>query len=441
MNKTTATKRGTKAPLRVIHRNDQAGMRAYFAQQGQALLPMLEMIEDTRVTIDELMSDAARAFVEQLLMISAMEVAGDKHPGKRSTAIRWHGQQAGRVVLAERKLSIARPRLRTKGPQAREVPIPVYERLCAEPRLADRIRDIMLTGVSTRKYQSVLPQMAGTVGIAKSSVSRKFVEASERALGELMQKSLKELDLLVLYIDGIVVDGHHILAAVGADRTGHKHLLGMVIGSSENAEVAKDLLKGFIERGFDAAKTYLFVIDGSKALRSAIEQVFGTRGKVQRCRAHKMRNVIERLPNELAAQVHAVMRAAYKLEEKKGIAKLEQQAKWLQDEHPDAAASLLEGLKETFTVNALQLSPALCRGLATTNIIENPNGRVRAVTKRVTRYRDPQMALRWTAAGYLEAQKGFRRLLGCDDLWMLETALGRGTAPVTKRIERTTKAA
>jgi putative transposase len=437
VRKTTAMNGGAKAPLRVIHRNDRAGVRAYFAQQGQALLPMLELIEDARSTIDELMSDAARAFVEQLLVISAAELAGPKHPGKNTGALRWHGKQPGGVVLAERKLSIERPRLRTKGPAGEEVAIPVYERLRAEPRLADRIRDILVTGVSTRKYETVLPAMAGTVGISKSSVSRKFVEASERALDELMRKPLEPIDLLVIYIDGIIVDGHHIVAAVGADTRGAKHLLGLVIGASENAEVVKDLLNGFIERGVSTQKNYLFVIDGSKALRSAIEQVFGARGKVQRCRAHKLRNVTERLPTELGAQVRSVMRAAYKLEEKQGIAKLRQQAKWLQADHPDAAGSLLEGLEETFTVNRMQLSPALMRGLATTNIIENPNGRVRTVTHRVARYRDAHMALRWTAAGYLEAQKSFRRLLGCDDLWMLEIALERKTVP----IERGKKAA
>jgi transposase-like protein len=160
---------------------------------------------------------------------------------------------------------------------------------------------------------------------------------------------------LVIYIDGIVVDGHHIVAAVGVDTGGVKHLLGMVIGASENAEVVKDLLNGFIERGVSTQKNYLFVIDGSKALRSAIEQVFGTRGKVQRCRTHKMRNVTERLPAELAVQVRSVMRAACKLEEKQGMAKLRQQAKWLHTDHPNAAGSLLEGLEETFTVNKMQL--------------------------------------------------------------------------------------
>lgn len=151
---------------------------------------------------------------------------------------------------------------------------------------------------------------------------------------------------------------------------------------------------------------------------------------MQRCRTHKVRNVIERLPKALAAQVRSVMQAAYKLSAKEGMAKLRQQASWLQGQHPDAAASLLEGLEETFTVNGLGLTPQLMRCLATTNLIENPNGAVRRVTHRVCRYRDADMAVRWTACGFLEAEKNFRRLQGHRDLWVLAAALGRtlGTA-------------
>ena len=340
-------------------------------------------------------------------------------------------------MLAERKLTVRRPRLRTKDAGGHEVPIPAYERLRAEPRLAARMRDILVTGVSTRQYAAVLPEMAGTVGIAKSSVSRKFIAASEKALSELMERRLAGIDLLAIYLDGIVVDTHHILAAVGVDSTGTKHLLGLSIGASENAAVVKDLLGGLIERGLNAEASYLFVIDGSKALRAAIDAVFGSRALVQRCRTHKVRNVTERLPKELARQVKSVMHAAYRLPEKEGIAKLKQQAKWLSADHPDAAASLLEGLEETFTVNRLKLTDALMRCLTTTNIIENPNGRVRSITRRVARYRDAQMALRWSATGFLEAEKRFRKIAGHKDLWMLEVALGRRREPV----DRSTQAA
>ena len=407
--------------------------------------------------------------------------------------------------MDERKLNVKRPRLRNKA--GAEVGIPAYEQLSQNPRLGKRVHDIMVTGVSTRKYAKVLPEMANSVGISKSSISREFVKASEKALSELMERRLDEKDILAIYMDGIIVDQRHILAAIGVDSAGDKHLMGLASGSSENAEVVKDLLRGLTERGLPTDREYLFVVDGSKALRSAIEAVFGERAHVQRCRTHKVRNVIERLPREVASQVAAVMKAAYarnviqfanigsgrlvgrtsvmryptreyqrdppsrctatspsgssnnmslekvknrspidtgshismyKLSAEKGLARIKTQAAWLAKDYPDAAASLLEGLEETFTVNELGLTPALMRCLSTTNIIENPNGAVRRVTRRVTRYCDADMALRWTAAGFLEAEKHFRKISGVKDIWILSEALHRST---NKTVDHSLKSA
>ena len=413
---------------KLVDKQDRQALAACFADQGQVLLPLLELVQDARASIDELMSDAGRHFVEQLLVLSAQEVAGRKHPGKHEGPVRWHGTQPGRITLAERKLAIKRPRLRDAR---REVAIPAYARLREEPRLGSRIRDILVTGVSTRKYARVLPAMAGAVGIQKSSVSRHFIKASRKALEELMQRQLGDIELLAVYLDGIVVDGHHILAAVGVDRHGQKHLLGLAQGASENAAVAKDLLRGLIERGLDPEVNHLFIIDGSKALRAALDEVFGDKAFVQRCRTHKARNVLDRITDKtVKAQTKAVMHAAYKLPEKEGMARMKQQAQWLKTEYPDAAASLLEGLEETFTVNRLQLTPSLMRCLCTTNVIENPNGAVRRVTHRVSHYRDAAMALRWTATGFLEAEKSFRKIQGVKDLWVLATVLGRNDTRV-----------
>lgn len=414
---------GNKGALKVLARGDEEGLRACFSEGGQHLLPLLELIRDAKASVDELMMGAARQFIEQLLVMSAQEVAGAKHPGRKGGDVRWHGRQSGRIALAERQLTIARPRLRSR--EGREVAVPAYTRLQERPELGGRVHDILVAGVSTRKYGRVLPAMAGTVGIDKSSVSREFVAASRRVLEALAARRWDGVDLLAVYLDGIVVANHHILAAIGVDAAGGKHLLGLAAGSSENKRVAKDLLTHLVEHGLGPEASRLFVIDGSKALRAAIEEVFGAAAQVQRCRTHKIRNVTERLPKALAAQVKSVMRAAYKLPEREGKARLRQQASWLQADHPDAAASLLEGLDELFTVNRLGLTPALMRGLATTNLIENPNGAVRRVTHRVCRYRDAEMALRWTATGFLEAEKGFRRLQGHRDLWVLAAALGR----------------
>jgi putative transposase len=207
------------------------------------------------------------------------------------------------------------------------------------------------------------------------------------------------------------------------DQGGRKHVLGLAEGATENGGVAKGLLEDLVERGVSPERRRLFVIDGSKALRQAIDTVFGRANPVQRCRNHKVKNVLGYLPEELRGSVSAVMKSAYRLAPKEGMARLRQQAAWLEKSYPSAAASLLEGLEETFTVNRLGLSGPLRRCLSTTNLIENPNSGVRRMTGRVSRWESGRMALRWAASAFLEVEKRFRRVMGYRDLWMLESAL------------------
>lgn len=235
--------------------------------------------------------------------------------------------RAGRSACWSGASRCASPGFAAAWPNGREVGVPLYEQLQEDGKLAARMSEILMAGVSTRKYAKVLPAMAASAGISRSTLSRSMKAASEASLRQLMERSFAERDILAVYIDGIEVAGHHVLAAVGLEHTGEKHLLGLVCGSSENAPVVKDLLHSLVQRGVDASRERLFVIDGSKAIRSAIEEVYGEQALVQRCRAHKLRNLAERLPQPMRAQVKSVVHAAYKLPEKEGIAKLRQQAK------------------------------------------------------------------------------------------------------------------
>src|SRR5258706_782582 len=220
--------RKTKPALKVVHRNDRAQIKRVLAGSGQALLPMLELLEGAQASIDELMHETAVALVEQLLVLSAQELAGAKQRGRDGGPVLWHGAQRGVIALAERQLRVQRPRLRDKN--GGEVNVPAYERLRDDAGVGARVRDIMVAGVSTRRYAQVLPEAAGTVGVSKSTVSRRFIEASAAQLAELNERSLTDLAGLVIYIDGIVLDGHHIIAAVGVDEAGAKHLLGFGSG-------------------------------------------------------------------------------------------------------------------------------------------------------------------------------------------------------------------
>jgi len=411
-------------PYHTIHKKDTQAWAHFLTQNGQALLPMVELIEQSQLAVDELIDVLGRASVEAVLRLSAEGIAGPPHPGKKGGAVGWHGGEMGTVALAERKLRVRRPRLRKKEPgQDGEVIVPAYAAMQADGKLGSRMLEILLRGVSTRQYRAVLPEMAETVGVAKSSVSAEAIEASEEELQKLCERRWDDVELLILYLDGLVFGAHHVLAAVGVDAGGNKHVLGIAEGASENQVVAQGLLERLVEHGLNPKRRYLFVIDGSKALRAAIDAVFGGNHPVQRCRHHKIENVMGYLPEHLKEQVKAALRAAFRLSASEGMARLEKQAQWLEREHPDAAGSLREGLAEMFTVNRLGLSPSLMRCLSSTNIIESPHSGVRLRTRRICRWRDGRMVLRWAAAAFLITEKSFRKIQGYRDLWMLQALL------------------
>ncbi len=431
-----------KTSYHVIEGKGKSAERAlarFCKANGQMLLPLVELIEQARLTVSSVLDQVGQQTIEMILELSAEQVAGPRTPGRASGEIRWHGSQAGRVSLEDRQLSVRRPRLRQKG-QGRggEVDIPAYQALQKNPAMGERMFGALLRGVSTRQYRDVLPQMAETVGISKSAVSERAAEASAAQLEQLLDRRWDQTEFLVIYIDGMQFGEHHVISAVGVEfgenkpLHGNKQVLGLQLGATENTAAVRALLVQLREQGLSTNQRYLFVIDGAKALRAAIDEVFGPGQAVQRCRKHKVRNVLDELPKEQHAQVRALMRAAYKLERAdEGMAKIEKMASWLEREYPSAAASLREGLEETFTINRLELPPSLHRCLATTNLIESPQSGVRKRTGNVSRWRDGQMVLRWVAGAYLLTEKHFKKLMGYEHLWALAAALGRQKKSVT----------
>ena len=400
-------------------------LTAFLMKNGQQLLPMVQLIEQSRLAIDELVDTIGRVTIETVLEMSAEQMVGPRQQGKwrQGGQLVWYGKQPGQIDLSDRKLTVNKPRVRRRGGGAhKEVPIPAYVALRDEVGLQRRMLNILMNGVSTRSYQQVIPQMAESVGISKSTVSRQTIAAAEQALAELLARRLEEKDIWVVYIDGLHFGEYCVLGAVGVDAEGHKMVLGIHEGATENAAACKDLLEDLVARGLDPKRKRLFVIDGSKALRSAINAVFGWQTPVQRCRQHKLRNVLERLPKEQQKQTGALIKAAWKMEAKQGMAKLRKMAEWLEHEYPDAAASLLEGIDECFTINRLELPLSLHRCLASTNLIESSQSGVRMRTRRVCRWR-ADMPGRWAAAAFLETEKNFNRLMGYRDLWALKAIL------------------
>jgi transposase-like protein len=293
----------------------------------------------------------------------------------------------------------------------------------------------MLGGLSTRRYPVGLepvgsrPEQAATA-TSRSAVSRRFVAATETALAELLATDLSGLDLVALMVDGVHFGEHCCIVALGIDIDGIKHPLSLVEGSTENATLVTELIVGLRERGLDVTRPILVVLDGSKALRRAVTDVFD-RPVIARCQLHKIRNVQDRLPDKLRSVVAARMRRAYHADSALAAeAELTALAAELDRTHPGAAASLREGLAETLTVLRLGVPPTLARTLRSTNAVESMISICRTHARNVKRWRDGQMALRWCAAGMAEAGKQFRRVNGHMHLRSLRDTLNRVTEPV-----------
>ena len=411
---------------------ESAAIIEQFCQaNGQILLPIVNMIQSASQVVDTVVHEIGVKTLEVVLALSAEQVAGPRTPGKARGDIRHYGSQPGRVQLADRKVRVKRPRLRhrTEG----EVPIPAYEALRKNQVVSQYMLGALMRGISTREYHEVLPKMAETAGVSRSAVSRQAMEASIERLRQLQERRWDQVDILVIYIDGQRFGEHHILSAVGVDLEGHKHVLGIASGATENAAAVKQLLTGLRDRGLPTERRYLFIIDGAKALRAAIQEVFGREQEVQRCRNHKVQNVMDELPKEHQEQTRKLMRAAFRLSSaEEGEKRLEQIARQLEHDYSSAARSLREGMKEMFTLQRLKIPASLHKCLATTNLIESPHSGVRKRTRNVCRWRDLDMVERWAASAWLLTEEHFRRLDGHQQLWTLAALLGRESSTAKK---------
>ncbi len=349
---------------------------------------------------------------------------GKHNPGRAGYR---HGSEAGAVTLGGRRVPVSRPRVRAADGSG-ELRLPSYDLFSSTEILGRLAMEKMLAGLSSRRYTAGLEPAGQAVDEAaaatgKSAVSRRFVAATETALAELMARRLDDLDLVALMIDGVHFGEHTCVVALGIGIDGTKHPLAVEEGSTENATLATDLLTGLRERGLDVTRPILAVLDGAKALSRAVKDVFD-KPLIQRCQQHKIKNVRDKLPERLRTVAERRMRQAYHAESAlKAEGLLTELAAELDKTHPGAAASLREGMAETLTILRLGVPPTLARTLRSTNPIESLIEICREHSKNVKRWRDGTMALRWCAAGMLEAGHQFRRVNGHLHLPKLRTAL------------------
>jgi transposase-like protein len=414
MKGTTKMKSPTKPALRVMT-----------AAQVQVSLPVQGVLRDVRHAFLGLCIDAGQKVLAAMMEADRITLCGPKGvPDATRRAVRG-GTTASQVVLGGQRIAVRRPRARSRS--AGELVLPSFEwAACADPLDAATLAAIA-AGVSTRRYastQAPVPAPHKPRAASKSAVSRRFVELSQEQLAQWLSRPIGELDLPVVMIDGINFRDRVILLALGIDAQGNKHVLGLREGSTEATRVVASLLSDLVERGLDAQRMRLWVIDGGKALRKAIVQTFGNCALIQRCQEHKRRNVLEHLPEDMHASVKRALKDAWSASDadlaRKQLSRL---ASSLQARHPGAAASLREGLEETLTVQALGITGALYRTLRTTNPIENLNSLVERYCRNVKRWVDGEMVQRWVASALSDAAKRMRKLRGCGQMRTLLKAL------------------
>jgi putative transposase len=412
--------------------------KQYQTGDAEASMPGLTLPEEVSVALAGIAHSATEGLLAlavgaglqvlgTLMEESVMALAGPKGRHDPDRAAVRHGHERDSVTLGGRRVGVQRPRVRAADGSG-ELPVAAYELFSGTEVLGRLALERMLGGLSTRRYPLGLEPVGSQVaqaasGTSKSAVSRRFVAMTQTALADLLAADLSGLDLVCLMVDGVHFAEHCCVVALGIAIDGTKVPLALVEGSTENATLARELLVGLRERGLDVTRPILCVLDGAKALRRAVLDVFD-HPVLARCQQHKIRNVRDKLPQRLGGPVEQRMRTAYRAASALDAeAQLSTLARELDKTHPGAAASLREGLAETLTVLRLGVPPTLARTLRSTNTIESMISICRDHAGNVKRWQDGTMALRWCAAGMVEAAKQFRRVNGYLHLPALRAAL------------------
>lgn len=395
----------------------QASAKSSVSLALEETLPLLDVILELKQDIQ-----AVSAEVGLKIMHRYMEQERERRCGRWGEQTHHrHGTQPGYGIFHGRKVPIQRPRRRQKA--GAEAGLDSYRLFQQDGRLQRAVARKLIRQVSTRDYAGALDDCLDGYGIERSSVSRQWKAATQAELEKLCQRPVPA-NLVALLIDGKSFGGEHLIVAVGVDPDGEKHVLGLWHGATENATVVRALLVDLRERGLDTEGAILVVLDGAKALPKAVKEVFGERALIQRCRVHKLRNVIEHLPKEKQQQAVWRLRSAWaKPSAEAALKELRAIVKWLEAISPGAARSLEEGLEETLTLHRRGINEALRSSFSSTNLIESCFARTEAWTRRVKRWRSAKMVLRWGAAALLVAEAGFRRVRGPAHLHELKTAL------------------
>jgi putative transposase len=427
-------KKVPKGRLRVVEPEAATG------QRDQLPLAMPEVAGVIREGLLALSVTAGMAVLEQMLAQDVERLAGPRGRHDDGRQAYRHGAEPSSLPLGGRRVAVTKPRVRSVAGE--ELSLPTWRTLAERDLLSELALSRMLAGVSTRRYASaglepVGPEVeARARGTSKSAVSRRFVALTRRRLAELLRRPVPQ-GIRVVFVDALGVKGRAIVAALGVDESGAKHLLGIGEGATENTTLVTGLIADLVERGLSADRGLLFVIDGAKALRAAIRRCFGERALVHRCQVHKARNVTERLPEAERPFLRRKLEAAWRNPDAGAAERsLLALARSLEKAHPGAAKSLREGLHETLTITRLGLAThdALWRTLRSTNPVEQAFSVCRTEARNVKRWQSGEQALRWVAAGLERASTGWRRLRGHRSMPILLAGLTRHVNEIDREV-------
>lgn len=377
----------------------------------QMVLPMAEIVGLLQEGVGHLLREAGLALMSLVMEEEVRHLAGERHQQHADRrAHRW-GQEDGYCVIDGQKVPLKRTRLRTKD--NREQRLGSYELFQRNGPFEKGVWDKMMRGLSTRNYGAVVKDFHNAYGVEKSAVSENFIEASRAKVKQLMERPLGELRLCAVLIDGTPFRDRQMIVALGIGCDGRKTVLGLREGATENAAVVGALLSDLLERGLDFTTPRLYILDGGKALHTAVRRHAGEAGFIQRCQVHKKRNVLEHLPEEHRRAVGRKLQNAYNMQDYDDAKRaLQQLHRELMDLNPSAARSLEEGMEETLTVHKLRVPDQLRRTLACTNVIESAFSIVETVCRNVKRWRDGDQIERWVGSGLLVAEGQFRKVIG-----------------------------
>lgn len=384
----------------------------------QLALPLPEVLALAQEGLMNLALAAFTKLAEQMMHWEVSSLAGAKHQANVKRAnTRW-GSQSGYCVVGGQKVRLERPRVRDV--RHREVPLGSYEMLRQSSLMEESVWHKIMHGLTTRRYSEVVRELEQAYGIEKSTVSEHFIEASRSRLEKLLGRPLGEYALCAMMIDGTCFEDQQVMVAIGLTLQGHKVVLGLHQGATENAILVRHLLDDVERRGVDFDVPRLYVLDGGKALRAAVLKRAGKCGVIQRCQVHKIRNVVEHLTEEHQTNIRSQMRNAYSTQDhavaRRALDALQQQ---LMDLNPSAARSLQEGLQDTLTLHRLRLPASLRRTLSSTNVIESAFSTVETVCRNVKRWQGGDQYLRWVASGLLWAESRWNRIHGHRELPLL----------------------